>query len=300
MKRITLFLLTNLAVIALISFIINIFGLNYYLSAQGIDYKVLLLYSLVIGFAGSFISLMMSKTLAKASVGAQIIDPDQPKSELESWLLRNVHELADKAGIGRPEVAIYEGPPNAFATGASRNDSLVAVSTGLIQSMTREEVKAVLGHEIAHIANGDMVTSALLQGVLNTFVVFLSRVVAFFIDSALSSRRDSDDESYQGHGMAYFLISMVLELVFGIFASMIVAWFSRQREYRADAGSAKLLHNKQAMIQALRRLGGLSEEASELPNGLNAFGIAGGRLAGLFASHPPIEDRIQALENQSY
>jgi len=225
--------------------------------------------------------------MAKWSTGAQVIHPGAPRSQREAWLADTVYQLADRAGIGRPEVAIYEGAPNAFATGAFKDDALVAVSTGLLESMTEEEITAVLGHEIAHIANGDKVTLTLIQGVVNTFVVFLARLVGYFVDRALfKNERDV--------GPGYYITVIVCEIVFGILASLIVAWFSRQREYRADAGSAQLLASPKPMIQALARLGGI--EAGELPKSFQTLGIAGKNgLAALFASHPPIEARIAAL-----
>ncbi|HET9733859.1 MAG TPA: protease HtpX, partial [Burkholderiales bacterium] len=238
MKRIVLFLATNLAVIVLLSVIINLFGLNQWLAAEGIDYTGLLVFSAVVGFAGSFISLLMSKTAAKWSTGAHVIDGSEGTTEF--WLVSTVKKLADKAGIGMPEVAIYEGAPNAFATGAFKNSSLVAVSTGLMQSMSKEEVEAVLGHEIGHVANGDMVTLTLIQGVVNTFVVFLARVVGFFVDKAIF-------RTERGVGPGFYITVIVCEIVFGILASMIVAWFSRQREFRADAASADLLGSPRPM-----------------------------------------------------
>jgi heat shock protein HtpX len=289
MKRIFLFLLTNIAVMLVLSITTSILGVNRWLTANGLNPGALLVFAGIIGFGGAFISLLMSKWMAKMSVGAQVIE--QPRSADEQWLVGTVHRLATEAGLGLPEVAIYEGAPNAFATGAFRDSSLVAVSTGLLQSMSREEVEAVLGHEISHIANGDMVTLTLIQGVLNTFVVFLSRVVGYFVDRTLSR---SDDN--RGIGIGYYITVFVCEILFGILASIIVAWFSRQREYRADAGSAGLLHSPRPMIAALRRLGGL--EPDHLPQSLQAFGITegGNRFMALFASHPPIEERIAALE----
>src|SRR5690625_4071966 len=223
MQRILLFLATNLAVVVALSIFMNVFGVGRYLTTQGIDPTQLLIFSAIIGFSGSFISLLMSKWMAKQSTRAHVIDPQAPRNTREAWLLDTVYQLADRAGIGRPEVAIYEGAPNAFATGANKNDALVVVSTGLLQTMNEEEISAVLGHEVAHIANGDMVTLTLIQGVVNTFVIFLARVVGFFIDRALS-RNDRD-----GIGMGYYLTVIVCEIVFGILACIIVAWFSRQQ-----------------------------------------------------------------------
>ncbi|MFA7436900.1 protease HtpX [Castellaniella sp.] len=286
MKRIFLFLATNLAVLVVLNITMTVLGIGPYLTANGIDPGALLIFAAIIGFAGSFISLFLSKWMAKTSTGARVIDPQAPRSRREAWLVETVHQLADRAGVGRPEVAIYDGAPNAFATGAFRNDSLVAVSTGLLTSMTEEEVTAVLGHEVAHIANGDMVTLTLIQGVVNTFVIFLSRLVGYFIDRVIM-RNDRDV------GAGYYLSVIVCEIFFGLIASIIVAWFSRQREFRADAGSASLLGSREPMIRALARLGGL--EAGELPKALAASGIAGAAIGALFASHPPIEKRIEAL-----
>jgi heat shock protein HtpX len=287
MKRIVLFLATNLAVIVLLSAIINLFGLNQWLAAEGIDYTGLLVFSAVVGFAGSFISLLMSKTAAKWSTGAHVVDGSEGTSEY--WLVNTVKKLADKAGIGMPEVAVYEGAPNAFATGAFKNSSLVAVSTGLLQSMSKEEVEAVLGHEIGHVANGDMVTLTLIQGVVNTFVVFLARVVGFFVDKMVF-------RTERGIGPGFYITVVVCEIVFGILASMIVAWFSRQREFRADAASADLLGSPRPMIHALARLGGL--EPGALPPAIQTAGITNkpSGIMALFSTHPPVEQRIAALQ----
>ena len=289
MKRIFLFLLTNIAVMVVLSVTMNILGVGRYLTSQGLDLTQLLIFSALVGFTGSFISLLMSKWMAKQSTGAHVINPQAPGNAREAWLVDTVHQLADRAGIGHPEVAIYEGPPNAFATGAFKNDALVAVSTGLLQSMTEEEVAAVLGHEVAHIANGDMITLTLIQGVVNTFVVFLSRVVGYFVDRVvLKNEREV--------GIGYYASVIVCEIVFGLLASIIVAWFSRQREYRADAGAAKLMGAREPMVKALARLGGL--DAGELPKSFEASGISGGAgIAALFSTHPPIEDRIRALRS---
>jgi heat shock protein HtpX len=288
MKRIVLFIATNLAVVLVLSVVLKILGLDRALAAQGLQYGQLLVYSLVVGFTGAIISLLMSKTIAKWSTGARTIDA--PQNEAEAWLVETVRKLANAAGIAMPEVAIYEGDANAFATGAFRNSALVAVSTGLLQSMNREEVEAVLGHELSHVANGDMVTLTLIQGVVNTFVVFLSRIVGSIVDRTVF-------RTERGTGPGYFITVMVCQIVFGILASVIVAWFSRLREYRADAGSARLL-GPQPMIHALRRLGGI--QAGELPQTMQAFGIAGGGgMMALLASHPPIEARIAALQNLS-
>ncbi|NLZ12343.1 MAG: protease HtpX [Alcaligenaceae bacterium] len=289
MKRVFLFLLTNIAVMVVLSITMNVLGVGRFLTAQGLDLTQLLIFSALVGFTGSFISLLMSKWMAKQSTGARVINPQAPANAREAWLVDTVHQLADRAGIGHPEVAIYEGPPNAFATGAFKNDALVAVSTGLLQSMTEEEVAAVLGHEVAHVANGDMITLTLIQGVVNTFVVFLARVVGYFVDRVvLKNERDV--------GIGYYGTVIVCEIVFGLLASIIVAWFSRQREYRADAGAAKLMGAREPMVRALARLGGL--EPGELPKSFEASGISGGAgIAALFATHPPIEDRIRALRS---
>jgi heat shock protein HtpX len=288
MKRIVLFVLTNLAVMLVLSATLRILGVDRYLTMNGLNVGQLLVFSVVVGFAGAIISLFMSKPMAKWSTGAQVIDPNAPGNQREAWLLDTVHQLADRAGIGRPEVAIYAGAPNAFATGAFKNDSLVAVSTGLLESMTEEEVAAVLGHEIAHVANGDMVTLTLIQGVVNTFVVFLARVVGYFLDKAVFRNE-------RGMGPGYFITVIVCEILFGIVASVIVAWFSRQREFRADAGSAHLLGSREPMIRALARLGGL--EPGALPKSFEASGITGGgAISAMFATHPPVQTRIAALQ----
>jgi len=240
------------------------------------------------GFGGAIISLLISKPMAKWSAGVQLIE--QPRSQDEAWILETVRRFADKAGIGMPEVGIFEGDPNAFATGAFKNSALVAVSTGLLQNMTREEVEAVIGHEVAHIANGDMVTMTLIQGVMNTFVVFLSRVIGYAVDGFLNK----NSENRSGPGIGYYVTTIVLDIVLGFVAAMIVAWFSRQREFRADAGATQLMGRRQPMINALARLGGL--HPAELPKSMAAMGIAGG-IGKLFSTHPPIEERIAALQN---
>jgi heat shock protein HtpX len=290
MKRIVLFLATNLAVGLVLSITLSILGVNRYLAGSGLDVQALAIFSVIVGFAGSFISLLLSKTMALWTTGAQVIE--QARSPDEQWLLDTVRRLADKANIAMPTVAIYEGAPNAFATGAFKDSALVAVSTGLLQSMTREEVEAVLGHELSHVANGDMVTLTLIQGTVNTFVVFLARVVGYFVDRAVF-------RTERGLGLGYYVTVIVCEILFGVAASIIVAWFSRYREFRADAGSANLLGTPRQMIAALRRLGGLEQGA--LPQAFQAHGIAeGNRFLGLFASHPPIEERIAALETRRY
>ncbi|WP_353136441.1 protease HtpX [Limnohabitans sp.] len=288
MKRILLFVLTNLAVMVVLGVVASLLGVNRFLTSNGLDLTALLGFSLIMGFGGAFISLLISKPMAKWSTGARLIN--QPANADEAWIVSTVQRLSERAGIAMPEVAIYDGEPNAFATGAFKNSALVAVSTGLLQGMTREEIEAVLGHEIAHVANGDMVTLALIQGVLNTFVVFLSRVVGYFVDSMLRSK---DDES-TGPGMGYYITSIVMDILLGFVASMVVAWFSRQREFRADEGAAQLMGNKQPMINALARLN--SMQAGELPTSVAAMGITGG-LGKWFASHPPLEERIAALQN---
>src|SRR5215831_5484722 len=288
MKRIVLFVLTNIAVLLVLSVVASVLGVDRFLTENGLNMGALLVYSAVIGFTGAIISLLMSKSIAKWSTGAQVIDA--PRNESETWLLSTVKKLADKAGIRMPEVAVYEGEPNAFATGAFRNSALVAVSTGLLGSMSREEIEAVLGHEVAHVSNGDMVTLTLIQGVVNTFVVFLSRVVAFFVDRIVF-------RTERGTGPGYFITMIVCQLVLGILASLIVAWFSRRREFRADAGSAQYLGTPQPMMRALARLGGLPP--GELPKSLTGFGITDkAGIWALFATHPPIEERIRALQAQ--
>jgi heat shock protein HtpX len=287
MKRIVLFIMTNIAVMLVLTATLSILGVGRFMDANGLNIQSLAIFSLVVGFTGSIISLLLSKKMALWSTGARVLDPNAPVNREEIWLLDTVNQLADRAGIGRPTVAIYEGEPNAFATGAFKNEALVAVSTGLLRGMTEEEVSAVLAHEVAHIANGDMVTLTLIQGVVNTFVVFLARVVGYFVDRVLLKNE-------RGGGIGYFATVIVCELAFGIVASIIVAWFSRQREFRADAGSAHLLGSREPMIRALARLGNMAP--GELPKNFQASGISsGGAISAIFASHPPIEDRIRAL-----
>ena len=291
MKRIVLFLVTNLAVMLVLSIAASVLGVNRFLHANGLDLGMLLVFAAIMGFGGSFISLLMSKMMAKWSTGARLIEA--PSNSTEFWLVETVRKQAEKAGIAMPEVAIYEGEPNAFATGPSKNNSLVAVSTGLLQGMSREEVEAVLAHEVSHVANGDMVTLTLIQGVVNTFVIFLSRIVGYLVDSFL---RKGDTES-SGPGIGYTITVIVCDILFGILASVIVAWFSRQREFRADAGAASLMGSPRPMINALARLGGMSVEP--LPKSLASSGIAGGSSwMALFASHPSMEQRIAALQAQ--
>ncbi|MEO7953475.1 MAG: protease HtpX [Polaromonas sp.] len=288
MKRIFLFLLTNIAVVAVLGIVASLLGVNRFLTANGLNLGALLGFALIMGFGGAIISLLISKPVAKWSAGVRIINDAQNADE--AWIVETVRKLAEKAQIGMPEVGIFEGEPNAFATGAFKNSALVAVSTGLLQGMTREEIEAVIGHEIAHVANGDMVTMTLIQGVMNTFVVFLSRVIGYAVDSFL--RRGNDNNS--GPGIGYYVSTIVLDIVLGFAAAIVVAWFSRHREFRADAGSARLLGRKQPMMNALARLGGM--QPGELPKSVQAMGITGG-IGQLFATHPPIEERIAALQN---
>ena len=286
MKRIVLFLATNLAVLVVLTIVLRVLGLDRFLSAEGIDYRALLGFSVVVGFTGSIISLLMSKSMAKMSTRAKVIDGSENADA--RWLVDPVKRLTEKAGIGMPEVAVYDGAPNAFATGAFKNSALVAVSTGLLQSMNREEVEAVLGHEVAHVANGDMVTLTLIQGVVNTFVIFLSRIVGFFVDRVVF-------RTERGTGPGFFITVMVSQILFGILASVIVAWFSRRREFRADAGSAGYLGSPRPMMNALARLGGM--EPPHLPEAVRAFGINDRpSWLALFSTHPPIEQRIAALQ----
>jgi len=288
MKRIFLFILTNVLVVAVLGVVASLLGVNRYLTANGLNLGALLGFALVMGFGGAIISLLISKPMAKWTSGVQVIE--QPRNADEAWIMDTVRKLAVKAGIKMPEVGIFEGAPNAFATGAFKNSALVAVSTGLLQGMTREEIEAVMGHEIAHVANGDMVTMTLIQGVMNTFVVFLSRVIGYAVDSFLRK----GDERNSGPGIGYMISTFVLDIVLGFAAAMVVAWFSRQREFRADAGSAQLLGRKQPMVNALARLGGMTP--GDLPKSVAAMGIAGG-IGQLFSTHPPIEERIAALQN---
>jgi heat shock protein HtpX len=289
MKRILLFIATNLAIMLLLGIVLNLLGINTILDAQGsnLDLGKLLVLSAVVGFTGSFFSLAISKWSAKKMMGVRVIT--QPANSTESWLLGTVQRQAQAAGIGMPEVGIFDSPePNAFATGARRDSALVAVSTGLLQSMNQQEAEAVLAHEVSHVANGDMVTLTLIQGVVNTFVFFLSRVVGHFVDRVIFKTED-------GHGPAFFITSIIAQLVLGLFAMIIVMWFSRQREFRADAGGATLA-GRQAMISALERL--QQRHPGPLPDKMAAFGIAGvkaGGLKRLFMTHPPLEERIAAL-----
>ncbi|MGQ0512487.1 MAG: protease HtpX [Betaproteobacteria bacterium] len=286
MKRVFLLIATNIAIMLVLSIAASVLGLDRILTENGLNLVALLGLSALFGFGGAFLSLLISKPMAKWSTGARTIDGSEGSTEY--WLVESVRRLSQKAGIGMPEVAVYDGEPNAFATGFSRNDSLVAVSTGLVQSMSREEVEAVLGHEVAHVANGDMVTLTLIQGVVNTFVFFLSRVIGYVVDRVIL-------KNDRGLGIGYYATMIVSQLVLGLLASMIVAWFSRQREFRADAGAADYLGSPRPMVSALQRLGGLQPGA--LPQTMQALGISGaGGMMALLSSHPPIEQRIAALQ----
>ena len=287
MKRIFLFVMTNLAVVLVLGIVANILGVNRFLTPQGLNLTSLLGFALIMGFGGAFISLLISKPVAKWSSGVKVIK--EPQNADEAWIVDTVKKFADKAQIGMPEVGIFEGEPNAFATGAFKNSALVAVSTGLLQGMTREEIEAVIGHEIAHIANGDMVTMTLIQGVMNTFVVFLSRVIGYAVDSFLRKGSDST-----GPGIGYWVTTIVMDIVLGFAAHMVVSWFSRHREFRADAGAAQLMGRPQPMMNALARLGGMVP--GELPKSVAAMGITGS-IGKLFSTHPPIEERIAALRD---
>jgi heat shock protein HtpX len=288
MKRIALFVLTNLGVMLVLGLAVNLLGLNRVLSANGLNLSSLLGFALVMGFGGAFISLLISKPMAKWTTKLQLINGSPDPTHV--WLVATVERFSQQAGITTPEVGIYDGAPNAFATGAFKNSALVAVSTGLLQSMTREEVEAVIGHEVAHVANGDMVTMALIQGVMNTFVVFLSRVIGYFVDKVVL--RNTND----GPGMGYYITTIVLDILLGAVAAIIVAWFSRQREFRADAGAAQLMGRQQPMINALARLGGL--DPGEMPKAMQAMGISArpSSLMALFSTHPPMEQRIERLK----
>lgn len=296
MKRILLFLVTNFAVVLLLGIVARVLGVDRFLHQSGLNLPSLLIFAAIFGMGGSLISLLMSKWVAKMSVGAQIID--QPQTQTERWLVETVRRQAQAAGIGMPEVALYDSPePNAFATGANRNAALVAASTGLLEQMTADEVEAVLGHEVSHVANGDMVTLSLIQGVLNTFVIVLSRVIGYVVDRALSSSNDNEN---RGPGIGYMLTSFIMEMLFGFLASLVVMAFSRYREFHADAGGARLA-GRGKMIAALERLRQL-HEPSQLPSQMAAFGINGGLGEGLrrlLMTHPPLEDRIAALRQQA-
>ena len=293
MKRIALFVLTNLAIMVVLVLFLTVlsavFGINFNLGGQTLNVGSLAIFSLVVGFTGAFISLLLSKPMAKWSTGAQVIS--QPSNAMESWLVNAVRAHAEKARIGMPEVAIFDGAPNAFATGAFKNSALVAVSTGLLQSMSKDEVDAVLAHEVSHIANGDMVTMTLLQGVMNTFVVFLSRVIGYVVDRMVLRNESA------APGIGYYLTTIVLDIALGFLAAIVVAWFSRRREFRADAGAVTLMGTNRPMINALARLGG--QEPAQLPQQVQTLGINGhpSGLLALFSSHPPIEERIAALQS---
>ena len=293
MKRVFLFLVTNIAILLVLSIVLRLLGVERILDEQGVglDYNALLILAAVIGFGGSLISLLISKWTAKRMVGARLIEA--PSGATERWLYDTVKRHAERAGIGMPEVAIYEAPEiNAFATGWNRNNALVAVSTGLLQGMTQEEAEAVIGHEVSHVANGDMVTLALIQGVVNTFVIFLSRVIGHLVDRIVFKVE-------RGHGPAFWITAIVAQLVLGILATMIVMWFSRQREFRADAGGAELA-GRNKMIAALERLKSNHGQPAQLPDQIAAFGISGGVAGGfkrLFMSHPPLDERIAALRS---
>ena len=292
MKRILLFLATNIAVLVVLSVVMSLLGIDSILAEQGtqLDFQALLIFSAVIGFAGSFISLAISKWSAKRMTGARVIE--NPANATESWLVNTVQRQAQLAGIGMPEVAVYGSPEvNAFATGARRDSALVAVSTGLLNRLGKDETEAVLAHEVSHVANGDMITLTLIQGVVNTFVIFLSRIIGFFVDRLIF-------RTERGYGPGFFIASIVAQIVLGILASTIVMWFSRQREFRADAGGAKLA-GRESMISALEGLKRL-HQPSQLPESMQAFGISAGRASGfkrLFMSHPPLDERIAALRN---
>jgi heat shock protein HtpX len=293
MKRIALFLATNLAIIVLLSIVLRLLGVESILDAQGVDLNLgaLLIFAAVVGFTGSLFSLFISKWTAKRMMGVKVIA--QPANPTEAWLVNTVQMQAQQAGIGMPEVGIFNSPePNAFATGARRDAALVAVSTGLLQSMSQKEAEAVLAHEVSHVANGDMVTLALIQGVVNTFVVFFARIIGHTVDRVVF-------KTEQGHGPAFWITTIVAEIVLGLFATMIVMWFSRQREFRADSGGARLA-GRGAMIGALERL--QQRHAGPLPDKMAAFGISGGVASGLkklFMTHPPLEERIAALRSQA-
>ena len=288
MKRILLFVMTNLAVVVVLGVVANLLGVNRYLTANGLNLGALLGFALIMGFGGAIISLLISKPMAKWTSGVRVIDGSG--SPDERWIVETVRKFADQAQIGMPEVGIFEGDPNAFATGAFKNSALVAVSTGLLRGMTREEVEAVIGHEVAHVANGDMVTMALIQGVMNTFVVFASRLIGSLVDGFL--RRGSDSS---GPGIGYYATTIVLDILFGVLSGIIVAWFSRQREFRADRGAAQLMGQPQSMMNALARLGGMHAQGQEMPKNMAAMGIAGS-IGKLFSTHPPMEERIAALK----
>lgn len=292
MLRIALFLLTNIAVVLVASVTLSLLGVNGYMTKSGLDFNALLIFCLVFGMAGSIVSLLLSKFMAKKTMGVEIID--QPGNQDERWLVETVRELSQKAGIGMPEVGIFAShAPNAFATGWNRNNALVAVSTGLLNHMSREEVKAVLGHEIGHVANGDMITLALVQGVVNAFVMFFARIIGNFVDKAILKNED-------GPGLGFMIATFISEMILGILASTIVFWFSRRREFRADEAGAELV-SPRAMISALQRLQAQYDSPSDMPSEMVAFGISGENkfsLGALFMTHPPLETRIAALRDK--
>ncbi|MFV1874093.1 MAG: protease HtpX [Oleiphilus sp.] len=292
MMRIFLFLATNLAIVLVASITLSLLGVGSYMTSQGLDYQNLMIFCLIFGMAGSVVSLLLSKFMAKRSMGVQLIE--QPQNADQQWLYSTVQELANKANIGMPEIGVFNSPQaNAFATGWNKNNALVAVSTGLLNKMNREEVKAVLGHEIGHVANGDMITLTLIQGVVNAFVMFFARIIGSFIDRAVFKNEN-------GHGIGFFIATFVAEIILGILASTIVFWFSRRREYRADIAGAELV-NPAAMVSALARLKAEYEQPSDMPSEMVAFGISGelkNSLGGLFMSHPPLDQRIAALRQR--
>jgi heat shock protein HtpX len=293
MKRVILLIATNIAIMLVLSIVVSVLGLDQYLTQQGLNLGALLVFSAILGFGGSFISLLISKWMAKMSMGVQVIQ--QPRNETEQWLVSTVRKQAETAGIGMPEVGVFDSPdPNAFATGANKNNALVAVSTGLLNNMRRDEVEAVLGHEVSHVANGDMVTLTLIQGVMNTFVFFLARVIGFIVDRVILKNE-------RGAGIGYMLTVIVAQVVLGILAGMIVAWFSRKREFRADSGGAYLA-GAPSMIGALEALRRVQNAPSAMPEKMAAFGIRSGPPQGwqkLFMTHPPLEERIAALKQSA-
>lgn len=296
LKRIGLLILTNIAVVVMLNIVLAVvgmvFGINFGgMAGSSLDMGALSVFAVIVGFSGAVISLLMSKSMAKMSMNVQLINTANPQPGLEAWLVRVVAKLADRAGVAMPEVGIYDGEPNAFATGAFKNSSLVCVSTGLLKLMNKDEVEAVLGHEMSHVANGDMVTMTLVQGVMNTFVVFASRLVGWAVDRVILKNEND------APGAGYYITSMVLDIAFGFLAGIVVATYSRWREYHADAGSARLLNSPEPMIAALQRLNTM--QPAELPGAMKGFGVSGG-IGSLFASHPSCEDRIEALRKHAY
>lgn len=296
LKRIGLLILTNIAVVVMLNIVLAVvgmvFGINFGgMAGSSLDMGALSVFAVIVGFSGAVISLLMSKSMAKMSMNVQLINTANPQPGLEAWLVGVVAKLADRAGVAMPEVGIYDGEPNAFATGAFKNSSLVCVSTGLLRLMNKDEVEAVLGHEMSHVANGDMVTMTLVQGVMNTFVVFASRLVGWAVDRVILKNEDD------APGAGYYITSMVLDIAFGFLAGIVVATYSRWREYHADAGSARLLNSPEPMIAALQRLNTM--QPAELPGAMKGFGVSGG-IGSLFASHPSCEDRIEALRKHAY